>query len=722
MDALSLLLAVLLAGALAGAAWLWRRQVAQAGSLDATRDREARLRAALAASGEHYWEYDIGGDRVDVLTQAARDPALLPDLQRLPAREHVHPDDLPLVKERLRHYLEGNGRYFRSEHRVADGSRWRWVRARGSATRHSADGRILQMAGTALDITATREEERERLVALEAMRTMNEAVAVVDDEFRFITVNPAFARVTGYAPEDVVGRPASLLNSAMHDAHFYVQMRDQLRHNGHWAGEMWQRRKDGADFLCEIESRHVIEPGTGRSLYVAVLGNITDRRRAEDELRRLANYDTLTGLPNRSLFGERLAHAIVQARRAGSGLAVLFLDLDRFKDINDSLGHATGDTILRAAAQRLQECLPDATIARLGGDEFTVLLRELGDPGHADALAQRLLAAFDVPLRVDDAREVAITPSIGISLYPEHGQIPSDLLKHADAAMYQAKAAGRRAAVRYTEAMSAQLRRRAALMTSLRGVLERDELTLVFQPFLALRDGLIPRVEALLRWRSPEHGEVPPAQFIPLAEESGLIVPIGGWVLERACRTLAQWQARGLQRMCMAVNVSALQFLRSDLAASVERILLATGVDASRLELEITESVLMASPDQAAERLRPLRELGVSLAVDDFGTGYSSLAYLRRLPVTTLKIDKAVVDGIGTEQGHEDEVIAGTIITMGHSLGLTVIAEGVETAAQHAFMRQRDCDQVQGHWLAHPMPAEECLAFVQGFGDTPRPL
>ena len=683
--------------------------------LSALREREEKLRLALWASDELYWQYDLPRRELEsTRVVPGRDGDLQPHVRVDPNHE-IHPDDLPLVEQRLRAHVRGESPMFLSEHRVRDRSgAWTWVRARGRAVQRDDDGRITRIAGIARDVNESHALAREHRIAAEVMHTMAEAVVVTDEDFRFVTVNPAFTRMSGYEAAEVVGQDASLLNSSQHDAAFYAEARRAAKEEGGWSGEMWQKRRDGHEFLCAMQATAIREPDGQRRLFVLVASDITDRRRIEQELRYLANYDTLTNLPNRTLLSERLSRAIVRARRESHRLALLFLDLDRFKDVNDSLGHATGDRILRMAAQRLQQAAgAQHTVARIGGDEFTVLLEDLASPAEADACAQRLLDAFDQPLRLDDRQEIVITPSIGICLYPDHAQVPTDLLKHADTAMYQAKAAGRRTYLRYTEAMDGQSRRRAGMIASLRRVVERDELRLVFQPQLALADGRVTGVEALLRWHSPEHGEVPPSQFIPLAEESGLIVGIGEWVLREACRTLADWRQAGQHDVAMAVNVSAVQLLRSDLTRTLERVLRETGIDPHALELELTESMLMANAALAAERLQAFRRLGISIAVDDFGTGYSSLAYLRRLPITTLKIDKAFIDDLGGPSDGEDAAITTTVIAMAHSLGLQVIAEGVESPQQLAFLRQHRCDVVQGFWLARPMPAGECLQFLR---------
>ncbi|MGN6111449.1 MAG: putative bifunctional diguanylate cyclase/phosphodiesterase [Luteimonas sp.] len=551
----------------------------------------------------------------------------------------------------------------------------------------------------------------ERRIASEVLRSMSEAVCVLDRGFDFVSVNPAFSRMTGYGESEVIGNNASLLDSAQHTSSYYTEIRDTLQHQGRWSGEMWQLRKDGEEFLCAYECSTVLDGSGQHALYVLVLNDITEQKRAEQELRYLANFDPLTNLPNRTLLAERLSRAIVRARRQGDRIAVLFLDLDRFKDINDSLGHAAGDRILRAAARRLQETVgPRQTVARLGGDEFTVVLEGLSAAPEADDEARGIIAAFEQPLLLDDSQEIAITPSIGISIYPDNAQVPTELLKQADTAMYQAKAAGRRTYARYTEAMDVSARQRATVSGALRKVLDRGELRLVFQPRLQIANSRIVGVEALLRWHGPD-GDIPPAEFIPLAEESGTILEIGEWALREACLKVAKWQRLGLPSLNVSVNVSALQLLRGDFPGVVGRVLEETGLPPESLELELTESVVMSNAPQSADKLRALRDLGVSLAIDDFGTGYSSLAYLRRLPFTTLKIDKEFVDDL--TQGSEDAAITTTVLAMARSLGLKVVAEGVETEAQLRFLREHRCDEIQGFWLAPPLEAAECPAFIR---------
>ncbi|WP_157499352.1 EAL domain-containing protein [Lysobacter sp. Root604] len=700
---------------LASAGWRWHRaRQRERGYFQQIREREERLKLALWASGEQFWDYDLSRremHRMRVDEQHAQTPDI--GVQTHVVDDHeIHTDDQARVLDLLKQHLRGDAALFLSEHRIRNpGGGWSWIRARGRVVERDPKGRALRVAGTARDITANRSAERDRRISSEVLRSMAEAVAVIDRDFNFVSINPAFTHMTGYGDAEVIGRSASLLDSRQHDPEFYQEMRAELQRSGRWSGEIWQSRKDGAEFLCWLQGSAVLDTGGQRSHYVAVLSDITDQKRAEQELRYLANYDTLTSLPNRTLLSERLSRAIVRARRQGHRIAVLFLDLDRFKDINDSLGHAAGDRILRAAATRLQETVgAEHTVARLGGDEFTVVLENIDTPEDAEAVARRLMRAFETPLDFDERHDVSISPSIGISLYPDHAQVPTDLLKHADTAMYQAKAAGRRTYMRYTEAMDVEIRRRATISAALRKVLDRGELRLVYQPRLSLQDQRITGVEALLRWRSAEYGDISPAQFIPLAEESGLILEIGEWAMHEACRTLERWRQQGLDQLSMSVNVSALQLLRSDLPRTVARALDESGIPAWRLELELTESVIMANAVQTAATLQAIRDLGVGLAVDDFGTGYSSLAYLKRLPINTLKIDKEFVGDLGRDP--DDEAITSTVITMAHSLGLNVVAEGVESEAQMEFLREHGCDEIQGYWLARPLEVEQCLAFI----------
>ncbi len=678
------------------------------------REREERLKVAVWGSGDEFWDWDIARSvmyRVgaDNLLGFANEQALSGDDWR---KNAVHPDDLARVEGILADHVAGKREYFESEHRIRNAkNEWIWVLSRGKIVERDGDGQPTRIAGTARDITRTREAERERRIAAEVIRSMSEAVTVTDLEFRFKSINPAFTRMTGYSEDEIRGIESSILNCSQHSEEFHRNLRQTLSRTGHWSGEIWQRRKDGEEFLCWLELSEVTDRYGVRTHWVGVLTDITDRKRAEQELRYLANYDTLTGLPNRTLLGERLAHALIRARRHGSKVAVLFLDLDRFKHVNDSMGHAAGDRLLKAAAARIMSAVRETdTVARLGGDEFTVIVEDLSDPNQAERVAQKLIHAFMKPLDIDGRTEVVISPSIGISIYPDHGQVPTDLLKFADTAMYQAKDRGRNTYQTYTEAMDAQARLRASMVAHLHKAMERGEFHLVFQPKMALGDNRVTGVEALLRWRNPELGPISPATFIPIAEETGLIIQIGEWVLREACVQVQRWARAGLVAPRVAVNVSMLQLTRGEFYQRLKEILEDFRIPAHRIELELTESMVMANAEQSIQTLSQIKSLGVSIAIDDFGTGYSSLAYLKRLPIDTLKIDKEFVGDITTDP--DDEAITSTVIMMAHSLGLDVVAEGVETAEQLDYLREQKCDEVQGNIVSPPLDAERCLKYL----------
>ncbi|TDR48872.1 diguanylate cyclase/phosphodiesterase with PAS/PAC sensor(s) [Tahibacter aquaticus] len=679
------------------------------------RAREDRLRLALWGSGDEFWDYDMRGGRIyrfgaDQLLGSSPEESLSADDWRNFA---VHPDDLPRVDRTMADHVAGVTSHFESEHRVAHAQGgWIWVLSRGKIVERDSDGEPARISGTARNVTASRLAERERRIAAEVIRNMTEAVTVTDLDYHFTSVNLAFTRMTGYREDEVLGLNAAVLNSPQHAPEVYEQMRETLGQTGHWRGELWQRRKDGEEFLSWLELAEVRDGHGMRTHFVGVLADITDRKRAEQELRYLANYDTLTGLPNRTLLGERLGHAIMRARRNGRRVAVLFLDLDRFKHVNDSMGHAAGDRMLKAAGSRLRAHVRDSdTVARLGGDEFTVVLEDVHDGSEAEHIAQKLLLAFGEPLALDAGQEVVISPSIGISLYPDHAQVPTDLLKYADTAMYQAKESGRNTYKVYTSEMDSDARRRATMVGALRKAMERGEFRLVFQPKLSLSEARIVGVEALLRWHSEDLGEISPGVFIPLAEEAGLIIDIGEFVLDRACATLARWREQGISDVVMAVNLSVLQLLRGELTRRLCEILAEHDIAPQQIELELTESTIMNNAEQSVRTLNELKSIGVSLAIDDFGTGYSSLSYLKRLPIDTLKIDKEFVGDLTTDP--DDEAITATIITMAHSLGLNVIAEGVETHEQLEYLREQGCDEIQGNWLSLPLSAERCLEFLK---------
>lgn len=717
----AVLLSVLILALLLGM-WL-RRRNAEKRHQTQLRAYDNRLHLALWGSGDQFWDLDLVNQRMhriaaDRLTGGDAEQYITLEQWQT---EHVHPDDIKAVERRAQAHIEGRTDRFESEHRVRhESGKWLWVRSRGQVVERDVHGKPTRLAGTIHSLHRQRTEEYQRRIAASVIHSMAEAVCVTDLRFHFVSINPAFTHMVGYTQAEVHGKDASLLNCNQHSEAMYRQMRDKVHQDGHWKGEMWQRRKDGGEFLSWLEVNAVNSSDGEHSHYVQVMSDITERKRAEQELRYLANYDALSGLPNRTLLSQRLGQAISMADRLSHKVAVLFIDLDRFKQVNDSMGHSTGDRMLKAAGARLRAHVRHSDIvARLGGDEFSVVLENISSLDDAIQVAKDLVAAFERPLQLDTGQELATSPSIGIAIYPEHGNTPGDLLEFADTAMYQAKSKGRNTWALYTAALEAQARQHASLMTALHQALARDELTVVYQPKLDLFSWKITGVEALLRWHSRHLGQVPPSTFIPLAEEAGLINQIGEFVLYEACSVLSQWRAHDVTDVSMAVNISSAQLLSHDFAGHLERALTENEVPANRLELELTESMVMSNAEISLRNLRNLKRLGVILAVDDFGTGYSSLAYLKRLPIDTLKIDQEFVGDITKDP--DDEAITATIISMAHTLGLNVIAEGAETFEQIVYLEDKGCDEIQGHWLSKAIPPAECLALICRHDPASRP-
>ena len=561
------------------------------------------------------------------------------------------------------------------------------------------------------DITERQESQRQLRLAATVFDNSQEGILVTDPRRRILRVNAAFTRLTGYEPDEVLGRPPDMLQSGHHDEPFYRTMMTSLEQRGFWQGEVVDRCKDG-QLVPVLLSISVVKGDDGQvENYVAVMTDISQIKLSEAKLEHQAHHDLLTDLPNRLMLNLRAGHALDRARREGRKLALLMLDLDRFKDINDSFGHLMGDALLREVAARLAQRMRRAdTVCRLGGDEFTVLLEDIVDDSEAAVVAEDLIRDLSEPYQLPNGAEVTLGASVGIALYPDHGDSEEVLLQGADAALYQAKAEGRGRYRYFSDAMTAAVRDRVALETRLRQAIKREEFLVYYQPQSDVATGRVIGAEALVRWNHPDEGLVSPARFIPVAEHSGLIHAIGLWVLREACRQGRAWLDAGLPAINLAVNVSPRQFMRDDLAERVADILTETGFPAERLELELTESALMEQEAAVFEMLAGLRRLGVRLAIDDFGTGYSSLAYLKRFPLDSLKIDKSFVDDIPKLQ--DDMEITATIIAMAHTLRLSVLAEGVETEAQLAFLAERGCDYYQGYLKSPPLSAEQFARFL----------
>ncbi len=541
-----------------------------------------------------------------------------------------------------------------------------------------------------------------------------ESLMVCDGAGRIQMVNRAFTDTTGYTPEEVIGKSPSMLSSGKHDMAFYANFWYSLLRDGRWQGEIWNRRKNG-EIYPELLNISTVTNSEGDIIYfVAVFSDITERKRNEEIIAFQAFHDALTGLPNRTLFKDRLEQALSLGRRDQERkVAVMLLDLDRFKIINDTLGHNVGDQLLQEVAHRLRGCLRESdTVARLGGDEFTLLLPQIDKPEDAALVAAKILEALRQPFHLG-GKDLFVTPSIGISVFPEDGDDADTLIKRADSAMYYVKERGRANFYLYTDELETQPTQRLEMESQLYSALERREFIVYYQPQLDLASGQVYGAEALIRWRHPIMGLVPPSDFIPLSEETGLIVPIGAWVLQTACMQAKNWIKGGMSPdLLIAVNLSPRQFHRIDIVKLVKDALDYSGLEPKNLELEITESLAMQDVEYSVRTLHALAELGVQLAIDDFGTGYSSLNYLKKMPVNTLKIDRSFVHDITIDQ--DDAAIVSAVISMAHSLGLTVIAEGVETPEQLNVLKVLGCDRVQGYLFSRPLPPEEVTDFLRG--------
>ncbi|MBT3048124.1 MAG: EAL domain-containing protein [Candidatus Thiodiazotropha sp. (ex Clathrolucina costata)] len=546
-------------------------------------------------------------------------------------------------------------------------------------------------------------EEKLRL-AERAFQNTAEGITVTDVNGDIVSTNPAFEAITGYTHEEVMGQNPRILKSGHHEPSFYRDMWDTLLKAGHWRGEIWNRRKNG-DVYPEWLTISAVKDNRGDTThYVGVFTDITQIKEAQDQINFLAHHDALTQLPNRALFRERFDHALMHARRESNSIALLFLDLDRFKTVNDTLGHPSGDLVLLEVSRRMSNIIRSSdTIARLGGDEFVLLLEEQTSAQHAAVVARKLIDLFSTPMNIGE-HELVVTASIGITLYPNDGDDPDLLIRHADRAMYEAKQQGRNTYRFFTQALTEGALERLMMENELRRAISRDELILHYQPIVDIKTRQLRGVEALVRWQHPKQGLIAPGRFIELAEEIGIIGDIGKWVLHTACTQLARWDRDEFLVPRISVNLSVQQ-IDQTLVMQVSDELQISALAPERLELEVTESMLMRNPELSRTVLGELKAIGVNFAIDDFGTGYSSLAYLKLLPLDRIKIDQSFVRDIGRDSN--DEAIVRAIIALSKNLGLESVAEGVEYPNQVDFLQKAGSVLAQGYLYSHPVPAEE---------------
>ena len=701
------------------AAWLlqrrWLAEQHQCKQQKALEDSEQQLRMALDGSGSGMWDWDMRSRRYSFSPRVGRmlgySGADFAQVFRLQAR--LHPQDQPMVAQAVRQALRtGQPLVVTARVQSGDGS-YRWLEARGM--RHAdAQGRALRFSGIVTDKTQQHLEQEHLRLAAVVVENMAEGIVVTDAHSRIIATNPAFSKMLGYSRQELLGQSPAAFKSGRHDRAFYEAMWQSMHERGHWRGEIWNKRKNGDIFPESMSLSAVQDPSGEVTHYVCMFTDISAQKRREQQLYQLAHTDALTGLANRHAFVQTLEQQVAAAAQQGQALAVIVLNLDRFKDINDSYGHAVGDQVLRHIAQQLQSALrPGDVIGRMAGDEMVVLARNVASSHAAGAVAEGLIAAAARPWQSPDGFAVVVNVHAGICCFPQHATQAGALVQGAHAAVYSAKEGqgGRHLWCSYHEDMTLAARDRMALEARLRHALAQGHLQLHYQPQVHLASGRIMGCEALLRWNDPQEGAISPARFIPVAERSGLIGPLGTWVLQEACRQAQAWRQQGLPAIRMAVNVSLHQLVLTDMVGCTRQALAQSGLPAQQLELEITESALATRPEEALQLLRALKALGVRLAIDDFGTGYSSLAHLKRFPIDVLKIDRGFISDI--PHSVDDKAISHAIIAMGQSMGMEVLAEGVETPEQLHFLQQHACHYYQGYWCSKPVPAPAFAQLLQ---------
>ncbi len=673
---------------------------------------EARLQLAFDAAGLGVWEYSHATGQSQwspslcTLLGYEAGPASIAEYAAL-----IHPEDRPLVENIVASALRDGAAIHVPEYRMRhrDGS-WLWVEMRGRAVLRDGEQKPLLTVGTLSDISVRKSAEMERVLSAAVLSGIENGISVTDASGGILMVNDAFCRITGYVANELVGQRLSRLHSGTHGATFYKAMWKRIAETGSWQGEITNRRKDGA-LVTEWLTVSTVRDASGKTTnYVGIYSDLAGRKAAETRIQHLSSHDPLTELPNRNLVADRLAQALLMAQRFHRSAAFIVLDIDHFHTVNEMLGPAVGDLVLIEVSRRLSLQMREGdTLGRKSGDEFAFVMASMGNERDLLMLTVRIQEAMATPFEVG-GQSVSLTASIGCSIYPRDGDSAEALARGADIALARARQAGRSSTRFYSPQMEAEAHRHAALEMALRGALERGELSLAYQPQVSLESGNLIGMEALLRWHSPQFGEVAPSEFIPIAEETGLILPIGEWTLRSACNQTRHWHDLGQGALRIAVNLSPRQFHNSGLVDLVRQVLADAGLPPSALELEITEGAVISDLDDAIAICRQLKGLGVRLSLDDFGTGYSSLAYISRFPFDKLKIDQSFIRDI--VENPVNAAIATAAIVMARSLNLTVIAEGVETEAQARFLRSRHCDAMQGFLYSRPLDADRFTALV----------
>lgn len=672
---------------------------------------EERWKFALEGNGEGVWDWDVPAGKVFFSRQWKEmlgydeDEIVVESVAEW--EKFIHPDDKPKVMADLQTYFSGASHIYVNEHRCLckDGS-WKWVEDRGMIVSRTPDNKPLRLVGTYSDITPRKQAEESMQLASMVYLNSSEAMMVMDANGTIITINPAFTELTGYTLEEVVGKHTNILSSGDQDEAFHENLWKIVNTEGRWQGELWSRRKNG-DIYAEWLSINTIlkEDGTPHRR-VALFSDITKKKEFEELIWKEANFDLLTGLPNRRMFLNKLEEEIKKAARLNYPFTLMFIDLDRFKEVNDALGHDMGDSLLKDAAQRLIACVRETdTVARMGGDEFTVILSGQSQQANIARVYEGILQAMSQPFVLND--EIAyVSASIGITIFPDDADTIEGLLKNADQAMYAAKNQGRNRYCYFTPAMQEAAQTRMRLANELRVAIAENQFRLVYQPIVELATGSIHKAEALIRWEHPVRGRVSPVEFIPVAEDMGLIMDIGNWVFHEAATQVKRLREQYEPRFQISVNKSPMQCQTDDDVHLdwIEK-LGKLGLPGNSITIEITERILLAASAAITEKLAGFRSIGIQISLDDFGTGYSSLSYLKKFDIDYLKIDRSFICNL--KPGSEDLALCEAIIVMAHKLGMKVIAEGVETEEQCDLLMEAGCDYAQGYLFSWPVSAEE---------------
>ncbi len=667
----------------------------------AARESEERFRTALQNAQDAIFIHDLNGRILDVNARACEVLGFTRDELLSRNMCDIEQSLTPSEAHEIWSGHSGESLQIDGVHQCKDGS---CFPVEVHVDQFGAEDERLIIA-LARDVTERKRAEDILRLAATVFETTTEAIMVSDADNKVKAVNPAFTRITGYSVVEILGKTPNILKSGRHDEAFYEEMWSSLSETGHWQGEIWNRRKSGEVYPEWLSIATIYDEDGEVVERVAVFTDITKRKKDEEQIRRQASFDALTGLPNRSLFLDRLSRAIASSRREERLVALLFVDLDRFKAVNDTMGHLYGDRLLEQVATRLTGCVREAdTVARLGGDEFTIILPDITRGGDAATVAEKVIEQMSSTFIVE-GHDLFIGASIGITVFPEDAHDASTMLRNADIAMYRAKEAGRNGYRFFTQEMNTHALERMRLERDLRRALERGQLSLHYQPIVDLETNEIKAAEALLRWSHPDRGMVPPDEFIPLAEETGLIAPIGEWVIWTALAQAKSWSDKGYEELGISINLSTRQLKLGLDLDTIERAIGETKVDPRQITFEITESLLMDDSETSIEWLKAIKDMGFRISIDDFGTGYSSLSYLKRFPVDTVKIDKSFVQDITEDP--EDAALVDAIIAMTHSLKMTVVGEGGETKEQMEFLRAHGCEMMQGFYFGKPAAPEE---------------